>query len=110
MLRLRQRELVKMVVLPAHRVLNRHVQIPKGIAGWHLNSAPDDRICAGKNDEKLVYERSARQPPGSFRLKWGNPTRHRRLTPSNGLRLSGRPRVQLGHEEPFGGRSAPTAG
>jgi hypothetical protein len=28
----------------------------------------------------------------------------------NDLRLSGRPRVQPGRDEPFGGRSAPTAG
>ncbi len=32
------------------------------------------------------------------------------LSHINGLRLSGRPRVQLGRDEPFGGRSAPTAG
>jgi hypothetical protein len=29
---------------------------------------------------------------------------------SNDLRLSGRPRVQPSRDEPFGGRSAPTAG
>ena len=32
------------------------------------------------------------------------------IVPSNGLRLSGRPHVQFGRDEPFGGRSAPTAG
>ena len=32
------------------------------------------------------------------------------LSPPNGLRLSGRPRVQHGRDELFGGRSAPTAG
>ena len=36
--------------------------------------------------------------------------RHAKVAQPNALRLSGRPHVQLGHDELLDGRSAPTAG
>ena len=46
-------EFVQVIVQPSHRVLNRHVQIPKGVALRDENSAPDERLRAGKDDEEL---------------------------------------------------------
>ena len=42
--RVEQPELVKVVVQPAHRVLDGDVQVPERVLLGHLNAAPDERV------------------------------------------------------------------
>jgi hypothetical protein len=44
---------VKVIVLPAHRVLNRDVQVPKTVGGGDLNVPPDRRLDIAERDPEL---------------------------------------------------------
>src|SRR5712692_3648030 len=61
-LRIHQCEFVKVIVLPAHRVLNCDVKIPEGIVLRDLNATPHQWIRVRQNDQKLadVFKRSGR--------------------------------------------------
>ena len=52
--RLDDDEFVEMVVLPAHRVLNGNVKIPKRVTLRHLNTPPHQWISIGKDNQELV--------------------------------------------------------
>jgi hypothetical protein len=51
-----QPELVKVVIQPAHRVLDGNVQIPEGVALGNLNAAPHEWVGPSEDDEELVHE------------------------------------------------------
>ena len=55
-----QPELVKVIVEPAHRVLNGDVQIPERVLRGHLDATPDERFGAAQHDEELVHQRGRR--------------------------------------------------
>ena len=50
---MKESELVQVVIPPAHRILDSHVQVPKRVRPGNLNSPPDQRVRLRKDDKKL---------------------------------------------------------
>src|SRR5512134_3611738 len=80
-------EAMEMIVLPAHRVLDGDMQIPKGRVARHLDLAPDQRVGLLQLDTEAQDERLSRdhhRTAALAQLRTPVCGRHRNLLPRAG--------------------------